>query len=152
MVDLLVRRLKRPVAGGGRTVRGGDPRRRRIRAGRCVRKRRRCDPLRLSRRGATLANFKLAEMKLSDDGVPAIDSPLNNWGDMGIFPDCVNETDLNGNPRVMNGGVDAGAYEYDWRERYREDLGVRATSVAAADGFAEIDRIRGITGFKVIIK
>ena len=71
----------------------------------------------------------LASMKLSADGVPAADSPLNNWGDVALAPDCVNETDLAGVPRVLNGGVDAGAFEHDWRVEYKNDLGPRATSV-----------------------
>ena len=76
--------------------------------------------------------IKRADMKLSADGVPAADSPVNNWGDIGMFPDCVNETDLLGVPRVLNGGVDAGAYEHDWRVEYKNDLGPRATAVTAA--------------------
>ena len=73
-----------------------------------------------------------AKMKLSDDGVPTADSPLNNWGNMEFAPDCINETDLAGVPRVLNGGVDAGAFEHDWRVEYKNDLGPRATAVTAA--------------------
>ena len=73
-----------------------------------------------------------AKMKLSADGVPAADSPLNNAGDVALAPDCVNETDMLGVPRVLNGGVDAGAFEHDWRVEYKNDLGPRATAVTFA--------------------
>ena len=77
-------------------------------------------------------SMSAAKMKLSADGVPTADSPLNNAGDIGMFPDCINETDLAGVPRVMNGGVDAGAFEHDWRAEYCKDLGRHATAVTAA--------------------
>ena len=64
------------------------------------------------------ANYRLRENS------PAIDAGTN---------DLVNlARDLDGNPRISNGTVDIGAYEYDWRGRYKEDLGPRATAVTAA--------------------
>ena len=73
-----------------------------------------------------------ANMKLSDDGVPSADSPVNNAGCVELAPGCIDETDLAGVPRVLNGGVDAGAFEHDWRAEYRKDLGRHATAVTAA--------------------
>lgn len=73
-----------------------------------------------------------AKMKLSDDGVPAADSPLNNAGDATLLPGCADETDLAGVPRVLNGGADAGAFEHDWRREYTETLGAKRVEVTFA--------------------
>jgi len=57
---------------------------------------------------------------------PARDSLVVDRGDDekrgSLFP----ETDIDGVPRVLNGGrFDIGAFEYDWRKTYSEDLGGR---------------------------
>ena len=41
-------------------------------------------------------------------------------------------TDLRGNPRIMNGVVDAGCYEFDWRPVFSADLAPERVSVTAA--------------------
>jgi len=66
----------------------------------------------------------VAALKLDGNFRPAIDSPVVDRGDDekrgSLFP----ETDINGVPRVLNGGrFDIGAFEYDWRKTYSEDLG-----------------------------
>lgn len=53
------------------------------------------------------------------------------------FPDATKAwhevTDLKGNPRIMNGVVDAGCYEFDWRPTFSADLAPTRVSVTAAD-------------------
>ena len=44
----------------------------------------------------------------------------------------LSDKDLDGNPRVLNGKVDCGCYEYDWRRDYAADIGARGLTVASA--------------------
>ena len=41
--------------------------------------------------------------------------------------------DVQGLPRISNGRIDLGAYEYDWRPVYARDLGLRSDAVVSAD-------------------
>ena len=66
-----------------------------------------------------------AALKLDADTLrPAIDSPVVDAGDDEKRGTLFPETDLDGVPRVLNGGrFDIGAYEYDWRKEYSSTLG-----------------------------
>ena len=52
--------------------------------------------------------------------------------DLGGANDLQGETDLAGNPRVLNGAIDIGCYEADWKGQYAKDLGGRRATVTAA--------------------
>ena len=58
-------------------------------------------------------------IRIGDDYVPQADSPLVDTGDNGGVRDA---QDLAGVSRVMNGTVDVGAFEYDWRPTYATDI------------------------------
>lgn len=56
-------------------------------------------------------------------------------GDASYVPEWAAEfadRDIYGNPRVLNGKIDIGAVEYDWRGRYQKDLGKCVTAVTEA--------------------
>ena len=68
------------------------------------------------------------------DGTP-------RWGssviDAGKAVDTEDDIDLAGGQRVYNGAIDVGCFEYDWRDRYRRDLGSpRTLSVTKASADA----------------
>ena len=66
----------------------------------------------------------VAALKLDANYMPSVDSPVVDAGDDAKRGSLFPETDINGVPRVLNGGrFDIGAYEYDWRKTYSEDLG-----------------------------
>lgn len=88
-----------------------------------------------------------ADMPHAADGyVPTSESLLNNAGDPEFFPGCEKGFDLAGTPRVLNGGLDIGAFEHDWRENYSEMLNPRhvkvdgaSPSVVAEDGAVSLN-------------
>ena len=64
-----------------------------------------------------------SDVKLGADGRIPIDSPAVDAGlNSSLDGDLSAGTDLDGNPRISNGAVDLGAFEYDWRPRYTRDL------------------------------
>ena len=65
----------------------------------------------------------VSAMKLDGDLRPLADSPLVDAGDAALCEDLGNGTDLAGTPRVLNGTMDVGAYEFDWRPVYADALG-----------------------------
>ena len=66
----------------------------------------------------------VAALKLDENFRPAIDSPVVDRGDDEYRGTEFPETDLDGVPRVLNGGrFDIGAFEYDWRKEYSKTLG-----------------------------
>jgi len=74
-----------------------------------------------------------ADMPKAADGfVPSATSLLNNAGDRTLAPGCEDEVDLAGTPRVLNGGVDIGAFEHDWRSEYTTALGPQRVQVTGA--------------------
>ena len=71
------------------------------------------------------------EAGLDDDGRPASkDSLVVDFCDH--RPDLASSLDLDDNPRVQNGKIDCGCYEYDWRGDYAADIGAKNLSVASA--------------------
>ncbi len=68
----------------------------------------------------------VAALKLDENFRPAIDSLVVDAGDDEKRGTEFPETDLDGVPRVLNGGrFDIGAFEYDWRKEYARTLGNR---------------------------
>ena len=68
------------------------------------------------------ANYK--DFKLDGNMRPLKDSPAVDAGDNDNRGPYFPEVDLDGVPRVLNGGrFDIGAFEYDWRIDYSKDLG-----------------------------
>ena len=57
-------------------------------------------------------------------GTPSVDTGLESAE--------AGETDLAGNPRVLNGAIDIGCYEADWKGQYAKDLGGRRATVTEA--------------------
>ena len=70
--------------------------------------------------------------KVAEGYVPSTTSLLNNAGDMSLVSGDAEEVDLAGTPRVLNGGVDIGAFEHDWRVDYSRLLGSRRMQVSGA--------------------
>lgn len=65
-----------------------------------------------------------------ENGVPkSVQAPSV---DVGYANDVQGETDVSGNPRVLNGAIDIGCYEADWKGQYAKDLGGRRATVTAA--------------------
>ena len=71
---------------------------------------------------------------LGSDGVPLYGSAAIDAGDFEhALTNLTGETCLNGVPRGLGGGVDIGAFEFDWLPRFAQDLGGRGLVVTAAD-------------------
>ena len=65
-----------------------------------------------------------------ENGVPkSVQAPSV---DAGYANDVQGETDVTGNPRVLNGAIDIGCYEADWKGQYAKDLGGRRATVTEA--------------------
>ena len=86
----------------------------------------------------------VAALKLDENLKPTKDSLVVDAGDDekrgSLFP----ETDLDGVPRVLNGGrFDIGAYEYDWRKEYSKTLGRRLEVTDVTSNVVEaVDAVR----------
>ena len=62
------------------------------------------------------------------DYKPAYGSKAIDAGDNSIATyDIASETDILGTPRALNGRIDIGAIEYDWRPKFAQELGKRVT-------------------------
>ena len=65
-------------------------------------------------------------------GAPSVDA--------GVAVAEEGETDLAGDPRVLNGAIDVGCYEADWKPQYAKDLGGRSVTVTqASPNVREVD-------------
>ena len=53
-------------------------------------------------------------------------------GDASVASAALGDTDFLGTPRVLNGQIDIGAVEYDWRPKFSEELGRRFTVTYAS--------------------
>ena len=53
-------------------------------------------------------------------------------GDVAYSSEPLADTDIYGTPRVLNGQIDIGAVEYDWRPKFSEELGRRFTVTYAS--------------------
>ena len=53
-------------------------------------------------------------------------------GDNSLAPEGMDGKDVYGSPRVLNGAIDIGAVEYDWRPKFAEELGKRFKVVYAS--------------------
>ena len=74
-----------------------------------------------------------AAMKFDENYCPVLGSNAGiDAGEVKYASSYLGDKDIYGNPRVLNGKMDIGAVEYDWRGRYREDLGARVTAVTEA--------------------
>ena len=76
----------------------------------------------------------LEEIALGPDGVPLYGSAAIGAGDFEhALTNLTGETGLNDVPRGLGGGVDAGAFEFDWLPRFAQDLDGKGLVVTAAD-------------------
>ena len=74
-----------------------------------------------------------AAMKFDENYCPVLGSNAGiDAGEVKYKSSYLGDKDIYGNPRVSNGKMDIGAVEYDWRGRYRDDLGRRVRSVDEA--------------------
>ena len=74
-----------------------------------------------------------AAMVFDENYCPVLGSNAGiDAGEVKYASSYLGDKDIYGNPRVSNGKMDIGAVEYDWRGRYKEDLGRHATAVTAA--------------------
>ena len=80
------------------------------------------------------SNVKAENCVTAEVAVAASGAPLANTaacvdaGDSALLPNAL-QADVAGNPRVLNGRVDVGAYEYDWRVDYSQALAKRRVVV-----------------------
>lgn len=81
------------------------------------------------------------EMLLTDDYRPALGRCVAvDAGDVSLVDtELCGTNDLAGIQRVMNGRMDCGCYEADWRPRYGKDLGPKATVESVTPGVRETD-------------
>lgn len=77
----------------------------------------------------------IGELAVDEDGVPVIGANLAavDRGDASLLKDIIwTDVDLRGEQRVLNGRMDIGCFEADWRPRYAKDLhGGRRLTVGA---------------------
>lgn len=82
-------------------------------------------------------------LEMDDDGRPVIGRNVAiDKGSAAVYESFrseIGETDALGTPRVMNGAIDVGALEADWRPRYGKDVGARFAVEAATPGVVESD-------------
>ena len=71
-----------------------------------------------------------AAMKLDSEYRPVFGSNVGIDRGDSSYPSSFKGLDALGNPRVMNGAVDIGAVEYDWRPKFAEALGRKVASVS----------------------
>ena len=83
----------------------------------------------------------VGDLRLDACGRPSVDSPVVDAGSNVLLRDALG-VDLAGGPRVYNGTVDAGAYEYDWRPLYSAALGAGVTVMTASPGVT-LDKTTG---------
>ena len=80
----------------------------------------------LSRDNCSNTLFMTAsEMKFDSEYRPNLDSPAIDAGDAAYSSSALGDTDILGTPRVLNGALDIGAVEYDWRPTFNAELGRR---------------------------
>lgn len=86
----------------------------------------------------------VAALKLDENLKPTKDSLVVDAGDDEKRGTLFPETDLDGVPRVLNGGrFDIGAYEYDWRKDYSKTLGKRVEVTDVTSNVVEVaDSVR----------
>ena len=84
--------------------------------------------------GANNAVVSHEAIALGPDGVPLYGSAAIDAGDFEhALTNLTGETGLNGVPRGLGGGVDIGAFEFDWLPRFAQDLGPKNLVVTEAD-------------------
>ena len=88
--------------------------------------------------GATFSNCTTVENVNTEYSLEALRAFYSNGVPTGVDAPSVDagvavaeegETDLAGNQRVLNGAIDVGCYEADWKGRYAMDLGGRRATV-----------------------
>ena len=85
-----------------------------------------------------------SEINLSAAGVPLpgsklIDAGSNNYYTASVPSSLSPGRDANGTPRMLGGRIDLGAYEYDWRADFAEDIGGRIVVDDASQNVVETE-------------
>lgn len=83
--------------------------------------------------------YSAADLKLDENGRPAKDSPVVDYGRIATTQDgtYLGATDLDGVPRALGAKQDLGCYEYDWRGDFAADVGTGFSVPAASVGIVE---------------
>lgn len=72
-------------------------------------------------------------LALDENGRPGLNSIAIDAGNPNYYSiSDMGDTDIYGTPRILNGVIDVGAYEYDWRPSFAAELGKRFTMTYAS--------------------
>lgn len=100
----------------------------------------------------------LAAAKVDNDFRPVLGEFVGiDKGDVAFSSDALGSVDINGMPRILNGAIDIGAVEYDWRPAFAAEIGKRfkltyasPTVSTNATGGVKLDGDVGVFGERAL--